>query len=454
MREEFLYYLWENRLIDKALQTTEGEAVDIVETGYRNTDSGPDFLEARIQIGDKLWAGHVEIHVKTSDWNRHGHQTDKAYKNVILHVVYENDTQVNDIPTLELKGHFDETLFANYQRFISSKNWIPCEKSISKVPVFTRLSWLDRMAVERLESKSETVTKILNANQFDWEDALYKLLMRYFGLKVNNEAFETLSNILPFKTLLKHADNLLQVEAMLMGCAGFLEDDFTEDYPLLLKREFSVMKAKFNLLAMPAERWKFMRMRPSNFPTIRLAQMAQMIHKNGCLFSKIKAAKDTAEAKALFDVAASEYWEKHWRFDTRLSYHDCHNENMRLPQCDSPTMPDDGVVGLSYHGSRKTTKRLGTAAADILIINAVVPLLFCYGKLHKDESVCETAIQFLEETEAEDNAVIRHYAQCGVKAENAMQTQALLHLYSYFCKRKRCIECRIGNVLLHKINQL
>ncbi len=442
MREEFLYYIWENRLTDKDLNTVEGEAVEVVATGYRNTDSGPDFLEAKIQIGDKLWAGHVEIHVKTSDWNRHGHQTDKAYKNVILHVVYENDLQVNDIPTLELKGHFDESLFAHYQKLIASKTWIPCEKTIIQVPVFTRLSWLDRMAVDRLENKSGAVTKILESNQFDWEDALYKLLMRYFGLKVNNEAFEYLANILPFKTLLKHADNLPQLEAMLMGCAGFLEDDFTEDYPLLLKREFAVMKAKFNLLTMPAERWKFMRMRPSNFPTIRLAQMAQLIHKNGCLFSKIKAAKDTAEAKALFDVAASEYWETHWRF------------NKRLPQCDSPTDQESGAVGLSYHGSRKTPKHLGETTADVLIINAVAPLLFCYGKLHKDESVCETALQFLEGTEAEDNAIIRHYAQCGITAENAMQTQALLHLYSYFCKRKRCLECRIGNVLLHKINQI
>ncbi len=421
MREEFLYYIWENRLTDKGLKTTEGEAVKVVATGYRNTDSGPDFLEAKIQIGDKLWAGHVEIHVKTSDWNRHGHQSDKAYKNVILHVVYEDDLQVNDIPTLELKGHFDESLFAQYQKLIASKAWIPCEKSIAKVPVFTRLSWLDRMAVERLESKLGTVTKLLAANQFDWEDALYKLLMRYFGLKVNNEAFEYLANILPFKTLLKHADNLLQLEAMLMGCAGFLEDEFTEEYPLLLKREYSVMKAKFNLLTMPAERWRFMRMRPSNFPTIRLAQMAQLIHKNGTLFSKIKAAKDTAEAKALFDVAASEYWETHWRF------------------------------GIS---AESKPKHLGETTADVLIINAVAPLLFCYGKLHKDESVCETALQFLEDTEAEDNAIIRHYASYGITAENAMQTQALLHLYSYFCKRKRCLECRFGNVLLYKINQI
>ncbi len=402
-------------MIDKNLQTYDGEQVEVVTTGYRNTDSGPDFLEAKIQIGDKLWAGHVEIHVKTSDWNRHGHQNDKAYKNVILHVVFENDMHVNEIPTLELKGHFDESLFAQYQRLISSKTWIPCEKSIAKAPVFTRLSWLDRIAVERLESKSETVTKILEANQFDWEDALYKLLMRYFGLKVNNEAFEYLANILPFKTLLKHADNLLQVEAMLMGCAGFLEEDFTEKYTLLLKREFAVMRAKFNLLTMPAERWKFLRMRPSNFATIRLAQMAQLIHKNGCLFSKIKTAKDTTEVKALFDVKASEYWETHYRFEV---------------------------------STESKPKHLGETTADVLIINAVAPLLFCYGKLHKDESYCDTAMQFLEDIEAEDNAIIRHFSQCGITAENAMQTQALLHLYNMYCKRKRCLECKIGAVLL------
>ena len=415
MREEFLYYIWENRLTDKDLRTTEGEAINILTPGYRNTDSGPDFLEAKIQIGDKLWAGHVEIHVKSSDWNRHGHQTDKAYKNVILHVVHENDTQANDIPTLVLKGHFDEHLYTQYEKLISSKNWIPCEKSISQVPVFTRLAWLDRMAVERLEGKSKTVIKLLESNQFDWEDALYKLLMRYFGLKVNNEAFEHLAAILPHKTLLKHADNLIQVEAMLFGCAGYLEGDFTDEYPLLLKREFAVMRAKFNLLTMPAERWKFMRMRPGNFPTIRLAQMAQLIHNSGCLFSKIKTVKKPSEVKALFDVAASEYWVTHYRFDV-------------------PAEPKP--------------KHLGDTTTDVLIINAVIPLLFCYGKLHKDETYCETALQLLEDTEAEDNTIIRHFTSCGIKADNAMQTQALLHLHTMYCKQKRCLECRIGAVLL------
>ena len=420
MREEFLYYIWENRLIDKALQTTEGEAVEVVSTGYRNTDSGPDFLEAKIHIGDKLWAGQVEIHVKASDWNRHGHANDKAYRNVILHVVYENDAKAPDLPTIELKGHFDETLFANYQQFISTKGWISCENSIAQVSPFTRLSWLDRLAVERLESKTETVRKILEANQFDWEEALYKMLMRYFGMKVNNEAFEYLSNILPFKVLLKHADNLLQLEAMLLGCAGFLEAEFGEEYPQLLQREFIVMKAKFNLITMPAERWTFMRMRPSNFPTVRLAQMAQLIHKHGAMFARIREAKTAKETKALFDVAASKYWDTHYRF----------------------------VVGLSHHDSRKTPKHLGDSTVNILIINAVVPLLFCYGKLHKDDSYCEMALQLLEATEAEDNAVIRHFADHGITAQNAMQTQALLQLINIYCKRKRCLECRIGHVLL------
>ena len=415
MREEYLYYLWENRLIYKALQTTEGEQVDIVATGYRNTDSGPDFLEAKIQIGDKLWAGHVEIHVKTSDWYRHHHQNDNAYKNVIMHVVYENDTKVNDIPTLELKGRFDATLFTNYQRFVGSKTWIPCANSIAKVPVFTRLSWLDRMAVERLEGKSENVNKTLNSNQFDWEEALYKLMMRYLGLKVNNEAFETLADLLPSKTLLKHADNLLQVEAMLFGCAGLLEGKCGEEYPQLLQREFAVMKAKFNLVAMPAERWKFMRMRPNNFPTIRLAQMAQLIHRNGCLFSKIKEATTTAEVKALFDVVASKYWETHYRFGF-------------------PT--------------ETTPKHLGNITTDILIVNVVAPLLFCFGKLHKEELYCDRSMKFLEETAAERNSVIRHFAQSGIEAENAMQTQAMLHLFNIYCKRKRCLECRLGHVLL------
>lgn len=415
MNEAFLYYLWENRLLKGELSTTDGQNIEIVNTGYRNLDSGPDFLEAKIKIGGTLWAGQVEIHVLTSDWDRHRHQSDKAYENVVLHVVYEDDAKVNGIPVLELKGHFDMALFDNYQQFIATKGWIPCEKSLASVQKFTMLSWLDSIMVERLEQKSENVEKTLKSNTYDWEDALYKLLMRYLGLKVNNETFEYLSTILPFKTLLKHADNLLQVEAMLFGCAGFLEKDFTEEYPQLLKREYKVMKAKFNLLTMPEERWKFMRMRPSNFPTIRLAQMATMIHENGNLFSKILTARNTDDVRKLLEVEPSEYWLTHYRFEAP---------------------------------SPKRTKRLGDSTADILIINAIVPLLFCYGQLHYDETLCERATDYLEQLEAEDNTITRHFAERGWQAQNAMQTQALIQLYTNYCKRRRCLECRIGNVLM------
>lgn len=415
MKEDFLYYLWENRLLTGTLTTSQGELVEVVNPGYRNNDSGPDFLEARVKVGGQLWAGHVEIHVKTSDWRRHGHQDDKAYRNVVLHVVYCHDEMVNDIPVMELKGHFDVALYHQYHELVNAQRWIACERQLHEVLPFTKNTWLERMAVERLQEKAQKVARLLTANKFDWEETLYRLLLRSFGMKVNNDAFETLASLLPFKTLLKHADQLTQLEAMLLGCAGFLTIESEEDYPLLLKREFEVMRTKFNLLSMPVERWKFMRMRPVNFPTVRLAQLAQMIHRQGPLFSKIKEAATTGEAKALFEVQASAYWDTHYRFSVM-----------------GPTHP----------------KRLGDSTADVLMINAVVPLLFCYGRFHKDERYCEKALRFLEYTDAEDNAIVRHYADRGMPPGNAMQSQALLHLNKYYCKRKRCLECSIGNNLL------
>ena len=415
MKEMFLYYVWEHRLVNRPLETTSGQPVEVVATGYRNTDSGPDYLEARVRIGGQLWAGQVEIHVRTSDWLRHGHQHDPAYRNVVLHVVHEHDAVVNDIPVVELKGRFDASLYYHYERFTQTQRWIACERQLNEVSVFAKNTWLERMAVERLQEKSKNVDKLLIANKFDWEETLYKLLLRYFGMKVNNEAFETLAMLLPFKTLLKHADQLVQVEAMLLGCSGFLELDTDEAYPLRLKREFKAMQSKFGLLSLPASRWKFMRMRPVNFPTVRLAQLAQLIHQHGALFSKVKEAPTLTDAKALFDVRASDYWDTHYRL---------------------------GIEGPSR------PKHLGEGTADVLMVNAVVPLLFCYGKFHKDESYCEKALLFLEDTPAEDNAIVRHYAQCGLTADNAMQTQALLHLHNRYCKQKRCLECRIGNLLM------
>lgn len=415
MTEFFLYYVWENRLLTGKLLTSDGQPVEVVNPGFRNTNSGPDFLEAKVRIGGQLWAGHVEIHVKTSDWNRHGHQHDNAYRNVVLHVVYEDDAKVNHIPVLALKGHFDLTLYHRYEKIMASQHWIACERQLAEVQPFTVNTWLERMAVERLEGKARKVAKALESNKFDWENTLYQLLLRYFGMKVNNEAFETLASLLPFKTLMKHADQLPQLEAMLLGCAGFLSLESDEAYPQLLQREFAALRSKFNLICMPVERWKHLRMRPVNFPAVRLAQLAQMIHHHGCLFAKIKEAVTVKEVRALFDVTASEYWDTHFRFSVT-----------------GPPKP----------------KHLGEGTADVLIINAVVPLLFCYGQFHKSQSYCEKALRFLDETAAEDNTIVRHFAAIGMTARNAMQSQALLHLHSHYCRRKQCLECSIGNNLL------
>ena len=410
MKEEFIYYLWENRLLSKDLLTIEGESVSVLSVGNRNYDSGPDFLDARIRIGKTLWVGHVEIHVNASDWFRHGHQNDEAYKNVVLHVVYFNDTERLTIPTVEIKGKFDESVYEKYNGFLKSRRWIPCEKMIAGIQQFTWLSWLERIVVERLEVEVKDVFSKLVTNHYDWEETMYQRIMRYCGLKVNNEAFERLAMLLPLKILRKHIDNPLQIEAMLFGCAGFLEQEFTESYPVLLQREYKILKSKFNLSVMPMAYWKFLRLRPPNFPTVRLAQTASMICSHDKLFSELQAVKDLDSLRNLFNVEANEYWDTHFQFE-------------------KPS------------GEKK--KKLGATAVDVLIINAVIPVLFSYGIYHDDQELKNRSLGFMNIMEPEDNVVIRKFEALGVNVRNAQQTQALLHLYNNYCKRRNCLKCRV-----------
>ena len=419
MKEEFIYYLWENRLLSLDLKTTEGESITIISVGNRNYDSGADFVNARIKIGGTLWAGQVEIHVLASDWFKHKHQYDDNYNNVILHVVYECDTDKLKIPTLEVKDKFDVSLLHNYNVFVNSKSWIPCGEFISGVHSFTITSWLDRMLVEHLENECKNLDFKLRNNNYNWEQAFYQRFTRYFGMKVNNDSFEYLSRLLPLNLLLKHIDNEVYVESMMFGCAGFLEKDFDEDYPNLLKRDFKMLKNKFGLKVMPVTNWKFLRLRPPNFPTIRIAQLAKIIVNNGSLFSKIRDADDLSEIKKLFDVELSPYWDNHFQFDK-----------------------------VSNVEKRKT---FGKMAADSVLINAVVPMLFLYGQFHSLESYKEKAMTYLEQIEAEDNVVIRNFNNCSVVLQNAFQTQAALFMYKYYCRRRRCLECRIY-LLLSKRN--
>lgn len=421
MKEDFIYYLWENRLLQLDLKTTDGEDVKILSVGTRNYDSGADYNNARIKIGGTLWAGQVEIHVRSSDWFRHNHQNDDNYSNVILHVVYECDSKSPPIPTLEIKDKFNISLLYNYESFINSKNWIPCEDSIGDVQAFTIVSWLDRMLIEHLENECKDLDFRLKINCCDWEQAFYQRLMRYFGLKVNNDSFEYLSRLLPLNLLLRHRDNDIYIESMMFGCAGFLDDDYEEDYPNLLKREFRMLKSKFGLKVMPNSNWKFLRLRPSNFPTIRIAQISKIITKNGAMFSKIRDSNSIDEVKELFDVELSEYWNNHYQFDK-----------------------------VSDYVKKKT---LGKTAVELSVINTVVPMLFYYGKYHGLEGHKEKAMNYLESIEAENNLVIRSFSQCGLHFQNAFQTQAVLYMYKHYCRRRRCLECRIYCLLSRRCSE-
>ena len=415
MKEEFIYYLWENRLLNLDLRTTENEELSVLSVGNRNFDSGADFVNARIKIGSTLWAGQVEMHVRASDWFKHKHHNDDNYNNVILHVVYECDTNLLTIPTLEIKGKFDISLLLNYNNFVNSKKWIPCGEFIGGVQGFTINSWLDRMLVEHLENECKELDFKLRNNHYDWEQTFYQRLLRYFGMKVNNDSFEYLSKILPLKVLLKHLDNDLSIESMIFGCSGFLVFDFYDEYPSLLKREFHVLKSKFGLKVMPLSNWKFLRLRPPNFPTIRIAQIAQMIIKNGNMFSKIKDSIDLTEIMNLFEVDINSYWDTHFVFD-KVS-------------------------------KRCVKKTLGKTSVDSIIINAIVPMLFYYGQFHSLESYKEKAMSYLERIDAEDNVVVRNFIKAGLSFDNAFQTQAALFIYKYYCKRRRCLECQIYLIL-------
>lgn len=414
MKEEFIYYLWENRLLSKNIQTVDGDSIYVVSVGNRNYDSGPDFLDARIRIGGTLWCGHVEIHVNASDWFRHGHQNDDAYNNVILHVVYNNDTERLAIPTLEIEGKFDESIYVRYNDFLKSRKWIPCERLIAGIQQFTWLSWLERIVVERLESEVKDVFSKLMENNYDWEETLYQRIMRYCGLKVNNDAFERLARLLPLRILRKHLDNRLQIEALFFGCAGFLEQSFTESYPVLLQREFKILKSKFNLTTMPTVYWKFLRLRPPNFPTIRLAQMASMVCNGENMFSKLLIANDLEPVRNLFNVEVNEYWDTHFQFEKP---------------------------------SRAIKKTLGETAINLLIINAVVPVLFSYGIYHDNDELKEKSLGLLNEMEPEDNVIIRKFGSLGVNVRNAQQSQALLHLYNCYCRKRKCLKCRVFNAV-------
>ena len=424
MTEAFLHYIWKMKLLKySALKTISGEEISILKTGEHNLDAGPDFLNARIKIGNTTWAGSVEIHIKSSDWRKHKHSNDPAYDNVILHVVYENDDEIlskieKPIHTVELKGKFDQKLFHNYERLQNSSSEIPCSTSISGVREFTIKSWLSRMLIDRLEEKSSRIETSFTKNKGDWEVTFYHQLARAFGTRLNGDAFQQTAETLPLQVLAKNKNNLLILESLLFGCAGWLDGNVKDEYMLKLRKEFLFQQKKFSLSAIQKQQWKLLRLRPANFPTQRLAQFAALVHQSSHLFSKILNTESVSSLRKYFKVKSSPYWETHLLPGKNSAEH-------------STLLTDDFI--------------------DLLLINTVIPVVFYYGKIKDDDALKNKALNWLDSIPSENNFIIREWKEAGVKSKSAYDSQALLHLRKNLCSKKLCLHCGIGHSILKNI---
>ncbi|MEA3505591.1 MAG: DUF2851 family protein [Bacteroidota bacterium] len=419
MHESFLHYIWKYRLLKNDLITTDNQEVKIIATGNHNSDSGPDFLTSKVKIGNTLWAGNVEIHINTSDWVKHKHHKDKSYSNIILHVVYNNDKELpspnNNIPTIEIKRNISLDLYNIYIDLINNKQWIPCATLAGEIDYFIWEKWKERLTIERLERKSEEIATLLNYHNNSWETAFYISLAKNFGLKVNSVPFELLAKSLPLKYLAKHKNSLLQIEALLFGQAGFLNNDFEDGYPKALKMEYQHLKNKFSLTPINTELWKFLRLRPANFPTLRISQFARLIHTSQQLFSYILEFSTANELRSMFLVKASEYWNNHYTFDK---------------------------------ASEKKEKYLGDNAIDLIIINTVAPYIFHYGQVKDNAFYKEKVPELLNSIPAENNNIIRKWNKIGIKTNSAFQSQALIELKKNYCTPKKCLSCPIGKQII------
>jgi hypothetical protein len=421
--EDFLHYVWKFRLFDRTgLQTSDGEELEIYSVGMHNSDSGPDFQNGRVRIGDTTWAGNIEVHLSSSDWQKHGHSTDNAYDNVILHVVYRDDQPLilangRSVPTLALQSRIPDDLYARYHNLVfGSQTIIPCEASIASVDSLTLHNWLTRVLVERLEKRSVAVIAALNVNRGDWEETFYQFLAANFGFKTNALPFEMLSKSLPQNILAKHKNNPSQIEALIFGQAGFLAGDFNDEYPLKLKKEYEFLRKKYNLTPVEGHLWKFMRLRPQNFPTIRLAQFGALVVQSNHLFSRVLETRDVTNLRSLFtEIKVNKYWEDHYRFDAV---------------------------------SAPSPKNLGQASVDILLLNTLALFLFSYGKHNQLQRFINRSLQLLEYLPNENNNIIADFATLGVKIKTAFESQALLELKNSYCNYKKCLQCSVGNKIL------
>ncbi len=422
MTENLLHFIWITRRFDlSSLQTTSGETIEILHPGEHNTHAGPDFLNAKIRIGDVLWAGNVEMHLKSSDWFHHGHGNDPAYDNVILHVVMTEDKPIvtvdqRKVPSFEMKGRIPAGIEAKYYELMAAKKWIPCEDQFAGVESLIKNLWYDRLLAERLERKCAAIQSVLKQNQNNWEETFYQFIARNFGLKINTQPFEMLARALPQSILARNRNNPANIDALLFGVAGFLDADFQDAFPNQLKKEFIILRQKYALSSLNPSIWKFLRLHPANFPTIRLAQFSALVQKSSHLFSQILETIDFKNLQNLLSVEAGTYWTNHFQFDK--------------PSTPSP-------------------KALGKSTIQLITINTVAPFLYLYGKKHGEELFKEKALSLLESIPAEQNNITKGWKAIGEPVKSAAISQSLIHLKNEYCDRKRCLDCAVGARLVN-----
>ncbi len=416
MNERLLHYIWQFQCYNRSsLKTCDTEDLQIIHPGTLNTNQGPDFMNAKIRIGPTTWAGSIELHINTSDWKNHKHSEDKNYNNVVLHVVWQHDIDLQlPFATLVLQDRVSKLLLKKYGELMMNRGFIPCKNNIHQVGEITWLAWKDRMFAERLTAKSREVFSWLKMNNNHWEETLWWLIAKNFGLKLNSEAFLAIAQSIPVNILAKCKNQIHQLEALLFGQAGLLEHRFSEDYPLLLQKEYHFLKKKYRLKTIPLS-LNFLRMRPSNFPTVRLAQLAMLIHETSHLFARIRSAVSLQSLMDSFNVTANDYWHYHYVFDEIAAF---------------------------------KKKKTGRQMTENILINTVIPLVYAYGSFLDEATMKQKAVQWSMEIKAEQNSILSGFESLGIANKTAYDSQALLHLKNVFCDQKRCLDCAIGNKLI------
>lgn len=420
MKEDFLHYVWQYKKFDFSnLTTTAGELLTIIDSGSYLQQAGPDFFSAQINIGNQKWAGNIEIHVKSSDWYVHQHEKDSNYDNVILHVVWEHDLPIfrkdnTEIPTLELKNYVAKGILENYNALSSPKSWINCENQIAAVDAFIFSNWQERLFFERLERKAIPMEQLLHETENDWEAVLFCMLAKNFGLNTNGETFLKIAKSIPFSVIRKESFEVENLESLFFGTADLFPTDCQDNYTKDLKKRFDYISQKHQLKKIIFEPVQFFKHRPDNFPTIRLAQLAMLYHKEHNLFSKLNTAKTLEELYRLFDISTSDYWLTHYQFDKE---------------------------------SPKKKKKFSKSFIDLLVLNTIVPIQFAYAKSQGKE-ISESLLHLIREIDAEKNVIMEKFSGFGIKPINAFETQSLLQLKNEYCNRGKCLQCVVGIQLL------